>query len=140
MVEMIDALKFWGNIAALWKMDEGELTRVFEMKTKIVDGRFHLETLPPSSGPRVAIVGAIVEMFADRLAVICDKYDASVLVFNAGDSRRRFDIEYELLGLRDIKVTFGDNVDECFSPFVTGPHSMDALEANLAETLKRIVS
>lgn len=101
-VELIDVLKFWGNIAALWDCGDAELHCIFMHKTKIVAGKYDLAHRPPPTGP---VIGVDHKAFMvdipnaiEQLKSLHDKYDASLLFFNVSDSRDKFFLESYFIG------------------------------------------
>lgn len=53
--EMIDILKFWGNLALVWGITEDDLDEAFHIKSAIVRGRQAVQEAMPPTGPIVCI-------------------------------------------------------------------------------------
>ena len=109
-VELVDVLKFWGNLAAASGFDHRLLADIFIKKSRIVEGRHFVAGQLPASGPEVYVDYEMLKRDTTRtlvhLAMIHDAYDCSFVVCTYDhtgiirlDSEMEFELEYIMTGL-----------------------------------------
>ena len=111
--ELIDILKFWGNIAITWGITPEELDYAFRIKSAIVDGRYALSQVHPSTGPRV-----LIAYDSDMLLTVArfsyEFMDANVCIFTPRrlNADERVELEYRFVGRNDpIPYTLMEQAD-----------------------------